>query len=189
MRLGHRKVPISILEGMRVLDIGCGRNKYPGSVGLDHIQLSGVDIVASLEQDLPFDDEDFDAVFANQVLEHVRDIVGLMSEIHRILRPGGILLAHTPYFRSSWAHIDPTHVRSFTVNSMDYFVLGTYCNDGYRFNDRVFSKCEVYLDSDYRSTLMRHILTPIALSRPFRYENSVLSGLYPFEQISYLLTK
>jgi SAM-dependent methyltransferase len=189
MRLGHRKVPTNILEGKRVLDIGCGRNKYPGSVGLDHMPLPGVDVVASLEQVLPFNDGEFDAVFANQVLEHVRDMVGLMAEIHRILRPGGIFLAHTPYFRSSWAHIDPTHVRSFTINSMDFFVVGTYCYEGYRFGDYGFSACEVHLDQDYPSTLMRHLLTPLAIAKPFRYENSMLSMMYPFEQISYLLTK
>jgi SAM-dependent methyltransferase len=189
MRLGHRKVPANILEGRRVLDIGCGRNKHPGSVGLDHMPLPGVDVVASLEQVLPFNDGEFDAVFANQVLEHVRDMVGLMAEIHRILRPGGILLAHVPYFRSSWAHIDPTHVRGSTINSLDFFVAGTYCHEGYRFGDYDFTSREVYLDQDYPSTLLRHVLTPLAIAKPFRYENSILSMMYPFEQISYVLTK
>lgn len=189
MRLGHRKLPANILDGKLVLDIGCGRKKLPGSVGLDHMPLPGVDVVASLEQPLPFEDEEFDAVYANQVLEHVRDMVGLMSEIHRILRPGGIFLAHVPYFRSSWAHIDPTHVRSFTVNTMDFFVKGTYCHEGYRFSDRAFASCEVVLDQDYPSTLMRHLLTPMAVAKPFRYENNLLSSIYPFEQVSYVLTK
>jgi len=189
MPLGHRKVPKNILEGKRVLDIGCGRSKYPGSIGLDHMPLPGVDVVADLGDALPFHDGEFDAVFANQVLEHVRDMVGLMSEIHRVLRLGGILLVHMPYFRSSWAHIDPTHVRSFTINSMDYFVRGTYCHDNYRFGDEAFSEIQVFLDSEYRSTLARRLFTSIALRMPFRFENSFWSALYPFEQISYLLKK
>lgn len=189
MLLGHCKVPENVLEGKRVLDIGCGSSKYPGAVGLDHMPLPGVDVVANLNHVLPFHDGEFDAVFANQVLEHVGNMVGLMSEIHRVLRPGGILLAHMPYFRSSWAHIDPTHVRSFTINSMDYFVRGTYCYDNYRFGDEAFSEIQIFLDSDYRSTLARRLFSSVALRRPFRFENSFWSALYPFEQISYLLIK
>jgi SAM-dependent methyltransferase len=189
VRLGHRKVPTNILEGKRVLDIGCGRNKYPGSVGLDHAPLPGVDVVASLEKRLPFEDAEFDAVLANQVLEHVQDMVGLMAEIHRVLKPGGQLLAHVPYFRSSWAHSDPTHVRGFCIITMDNFVEGTFSFEGWRFHETGFSKIEVFIDNDYPSTLARRVLTPLALRYPFRYENSMLSNLYPFEQLSYLLTK
>lgn len=194
MLLGHRKVPGNVLEGRHILDIGCGSNKYPGAVGLDHMPLPGVDVVANLDHALPFQDGEFDAVFANQVLEHVRGTwwplcLKSIVSFDRGGCQGGVLLAHMPYFRSSWAHIDPTHVRSFTVNSLDYFVTGTYCYEGYRFGDYSFSSCEVYLDNDYPSTLLRHVLTPLAIAKPFRYENSILSMLYPFEQISYLLTK
>lgn len=189
MLLGHRKVPDDTLDGRHVLDLGCGRSKYPGSVGLDHFPLPGVDVVANLDKALPFQDGEFDAVFSNQVLEHIRDLVALVREVHRVLRPGGVFLAHVPYFRSSWAHIDPTHVRCFAINTMDFFVKGTYCYEGYRFGDEGFSSIEVYLDNDYPSTFMRHVLTPLAITKPFRYENSILSMLYPFEQISFLLKK
>jgi len=189
MLLGHRKVQGDTLEGKRVLDIGCGRSKYPGSIGLDQMPLPGVDVVANLDHALPFSDGEFEAVFANQVLEHVRDLVALVREVHRVLQPGGVFLVHVPYFRSSWAHIDPTHVRSFTINSMDYFVRGTYCHDNYRFMDEAFSEIQIFLDSDYRSTLARRFFSSVALRRPFWFENSFWSAYYPFEQISYLLKK
>ena len=46
-------------------------------------------------QALPFADERFEAVIANQVLYHVPDRERAMSEIRRVLRPGGRLYAAT----------------------------------------------------------------------------------------------
>jgi SAM-dependent methyltransferase len=189
MFLIHRKIPQEIFQGKQILDIGCGRNKLPGAVGLDHNAYEGVDIVANLEQPLPVTDSEYDLVFANQVLEHVDNLIELVYEAYRILKPGGVFLIHVPYFRSSWAHIDPTHVRSFTINSMDYFVKGTYCYENYRFRDIAFDKIEVFLDNDYKSTMARRLFSSKALKDPFKFENSFWSNFYPFEQISYLMTK
>jgi SAM-dependent methyltransferase len=189
MIFAHRKLPSGLLASKKVLDIGCGRKKLSGAIGVDRERLRGVDVVADLNDGLPFGDGEFDAVHADQVLEHVRDLVSLVYEVHRILRPGGVFLAHVPYFRSSWAHIDPTHVRSFTINSMDYFVRGTFCYEGYRFRQESFSKVEVFLDTSYPSTLGRRFFSTWALRAPFRFENSPWSALFAFEQISYLLHK
>ncbi|HHT9138680.1 MAG TPA: class I SAM-dependent methyltransferase [Candidatus Wunengus sp. YC60] len=189
MPFKHKKMPTHLMKDKKILDIGCGRHKLVGSIGLDQYPFDGVDIVHDLNNPLPFEDEEFDAVFANQLLEHVENMVVLVYEIHRILKPGGIFLAHVPYFRSSWAHIDPTHVRSFTINSMDYFVKGTYFYENYRFRNEAFQKIEVFIDNDYSSTILRRFFTQMALKNPFKYENSILSILFRFEQISYLLIK
>lgn len=187
--LEHKKIPANIFAGKRVLDIGCGRNKLPGATGLDQNAYAGVDIVSDLESLLPVGNEEFDLVFANQVLEHVRDLTQLLVEVHRILKPGGQLLAHVPYFRSSWAHIDPTHLRSFTLDSLDYYVRGTWLFDTYRFSDSSYSRIEKFLDTEYPSTLPRRLFSSAALRYPIRFENSAFSFVFPFEQLSFLLTK
>lgn len=186
--LRHAKFDPSMMKG-RILDIGCGRKKLPGSVGLDCRAHPGVDIVADLNEKLPIETGSYDVVHADQVLEHVQNMIPLMEEIWRILAPNGILVAHTPYFRSNWAHIDPTHVRGFTINTLDYFVKDTLYNDGYSFGENNFSKKEVYLDTDYRSDPFRIFFSNLALRWPARFENSLLSFLYPFQQITYVLTK
>ena len=185
----HKKLPLNFLEGKRILDIGCGRSKLKGSIGLDCNPYDGVDVLANLEEPLPLPDASFDCVYANQVLEHVRELIPLILEIHRILKPGGFLLAHVPYFRSSWAHIDPTHVRSFTLDSLDYFVRDTWYYNLYRFSDISFSSIEKYLDSDYPSTFNRKIFTTLALRNSSKYENSFLSFVAPFEQLTFILKK
>jgi SAM-dependent methyltransferase len=185
----HARLDTDLFDGKRILDIGCGRKKLAGAVGLDRYPLPGVDVVADLEGGLPFPAESFDAVSANQVLEHVRDLVGLVHEVHRVLRPGGVLVAHVPYFRSSWAHIDPTHVRSFTIRTMDYFVTGTDCHRDFRFGEAAFRRMEVILDNDFRPRVVRALFAWLALRHPVRFENSFLSNLFVFQQLTYVLEK
>ena len=43
--------------------------------------------------DIPYDDNSFDYVFSHGVLHHIPDIRRAQSEIHRVLRPGGVLVA------------------------------------------------------------------------------------------------
>jgi SAM-dependent methyltransferase len=185
----HKKAPLHIIRSGLVLDLGCGKNKTPGAVGLDSRQFPGVDIVADLEGPLPIDDNTYDVVYANQVFEHVTNLVGLMHEIHRVLKPGGKLLAQVPYFRSAWAHCDITHVRCFTTESMDIFIAGSFHQTGYTLSDMTFSAKEVFLDTEYKSTLARRVFSSLALWRSYWFENSALSFLYPFEQLTFLLTK
>ena len=177
------------MEGKSVIDLGCGRNKLPGAIGVDLLDLPGVDYVVDLSERLPFDDESFDIVYSNQVLEHVPDLIGLVAESHRLLRPGGILLAHVPYFRSSWSAVDPTHVRQFSISSMNYFVDGLYEHKHYRFIEQSFSSIECYLDYNYPRSPLRWLFTKLALKWPNRFENSLLSFLYPFQSLTFVLVK
>lgn len=48
---------------------------------------------------LPFDDASFDGVIVQAVLEHVVDPYRCVEEIHRVLRPGGLVYAETPFMQ------------------------------------------------------------------------------------------
>ena len=102
------------LENVRLLlELGCGEGVLGERIkkesdcdvyGLD-ISLSGVNLakkrgiiahVSDLNERLPYQDNFFDLIFSDQVLEHVYQTDSLMSEIFRILKPGGTLITITP---------------------------------------------------------------------------------------------
>lgn len=47
---------------------------------------------------IPFEDNHFDFALCNHVLEHVRDDIQAMSEIRRVLKPGGFAILQVPFF-------------------------------------------------------------------------------------------
>ncbi len=114
----------------RVLEVGCGTKKTPGTVGLDLLPLPGVDIVHNMEEfPWPVEAGAFDEVRCFHVLEHVIDICGVMDELHRVTRPGGRCHIVVPYFARYSAFKDPTHRRFCTFESFNYFVEGTKDRD------------------------------------------------------------
>jgi len=179
----------SRIENLKVLDIGCGRTTLKNAVGLDQTKYPNVDIVADLNKKLPIESETFDVVHANQVLEHVENLPSLMDEIFRILKKDGIFVAHVPYFRSKWAVVDPTHIRFFCINTLDYFVKNNWISDTYRFSDNLFSKKEVILDTNEKTTWLENLIIKIALRRPDKFENSVWSNIFIFKELTFVLTK
>ena len=87
------------------LDLGCGRNKLVGFLGVDRYFGLGVDVLAMAEY-LPFRPNTFIRIRASHTLEHVDNFAATMREAHRVLRPNGTLDAvvplgmdHNPYHR------------------------------------------------------------------------------------------
>ena len=69
---------------------------------------------------LPFADGSFDLVVCTETLEHVRDLQLLLSEIRRVLEPGGRLAVTTPAHRRLMATPDPLspHLRFLTKRTL-----------------------------------------------------------------------
>jgi SAM-dependent methyltransferase len=94
---------------MKKLDIGCGRNKLEGSVGLDVVALDGVDVVHDLNCfPYPFPENTFDYVRVIHVIEHLQSIIKTMAEIHRIAKPDAEVDIVTPHHTDSSSWQDPT---------------------------------------------------------------------------------
>jgi SAM-dependent methyltransferase len=120
----------------RALDLGCGDGRLTSE--LDATELTAADVspvaleraarrlpgarIVELEPDaaLPFDDGSFDLVLCAETIEHVRDVQLLLSEIRRVLRPGGTLALTTPANLPLGRRPDPLspHLRFFTRRSL-----------------------------------------------------------------------
>jgi len=109
-------------SGERILDIGCGDGYMLGKLKDKFGELYGLDIAPSrlraaetkikklypleaskfkfiegnVDQSLPFPDNFFDAIICIAVMEHVYDIFSLVKEMHRVLKPGGYVVAEVP---------------------------------------------------------------------------------------------
>ena len=110
---------------MKILDIGCGRHKTPGAIGLDSNPRSDADVIHDLDRvPYPFPDDEFDLIVGNQVVEHVSDVLALMAELHRIAKPGALIRLDTPHYSDVASYTDPTHKRHLTTESFAYFTGG-----------------------------------------------------------------
>jgi SAM-dependent methyltransferase len=104
-------------KSVRVLDYGCGagqivqelRKKNINAFGCDvfyeggdfskflDAELVGDRIIRRIEENIiPFEDASFDFVINNQVMEHVENLDDVLAEIHRVLKPGGLILSLFP---------------------------------------------------------------------------------------------
>ena len=122
-------IPAGIDEGSethraekKILDVGCGRNKYPGAIGMDYNPRTDADVIHDLGViPYPFPDNEFDEVISRHVIEHVPDVMAFMAELHRITKPGGRIKLVAPHYTNpDWA-TDPTHRNHLNSYSFRHF--------------------------------------------------------------------
>ncbi len=111
-----------------IINLGCGAVRIPGSIGVDRVAISDfVDVVHDLDKvPYPFKNNSVDEIHFYHVLEHLQQPIKKMEELHRILKPGGIIYLRVPHFSSMGAFSDITHVRPFGFTSFDCFKKDDY---------------------------------------------------------------
>jgi len=116
----------------KILDLGCGKNKHQiekaAVTGVDIDPESGADIIHNLNE-FPwlFDDDEFDEVICQDILEHLDDLPSAMLEIRRISKKGSLIKIRTPHYSSYYAYNDPTHKHYF-----GYYAFDCFCDSGFR---------------------------------------------------------
>lgn len=124
------------VPGLIRIDIGCGKNKQPGFIGIDQFPMPGVDILIDLSKKGPwmfddleqpnkefvdnlsqnfaipmFPDNSVDEVFCSHFIEHLerRERVAFMNELYRVMKPGAKAMFIAPHWASNRAYGDMTH--------------------------------------------------------------------------------
>ena len=159
-------------------------------INVDYYNRDNADLIADLENDLPYANESIDFIYSDNVFEHIKNLLGLIKECHRVLKKGGVLALKVPYFKSRHSYVDPTHCNFFTLQSMDYYCAGTIFNKYYKFFNEVFAELEIFIDpQEEKKGFLRKLVEKYALRNPHQYENSILSTLIVFNNIVYVLRK
>jgi len=133
------------VSGRRILDAGCGSGPLTAALRAKGAVVSGFDAsaamvdlarrrlgddadvnVATLGAPLPFADAEFDDVVASLVLHYLEDWAGALSELRRVLKPGGRLLVSVNH-PAAYAVVYP---------DADYFAVTKYSED-YTFDGQV----------------------------------------------------
>lgn len=134
----------------RILDIGCGRGLFLDIMAKDGWAVTGYEFdqksasyavnnygleVYSGALKNKFEDESFDVVNINHVLEHLEDPDETLSECHRVLRKGGLLVVAVPnidslqakFGKSNWFQLDlPCHLFHFSTQSLVSLIEKNY---------------------------------------------------------------
>jgi SAM-dependent methyltransferase len=127
-----------------LLEVGCGEGR-----GIEYLtphisRYSAIDKIESAVLDLkkryptgnfisgnlpplPYPDAAFDSVVSFQVIEHIQDDGKFLREIHRVLRPGGVVLVTTPNRPMSLSR-NPWHIREYTAAELTDLARTVFAN-------------------------------------------------------------
>jgi SAM-dependent methyltransferase len=131
-----------------LLDIGSKNRRYDALLAGT---VTAVDLVAdttknvayaNLDEQLPFPEASFDGVLCIEVLEYVHDIQHAFSELRRVLKPGGILIASIPFLyheHGDWARYTPRAMGDYAAH-FSSVELKTFGNGWTVISDAVLKK-------------------------------------------------
>ncbi len=171
------------------LDLGCGNRKREGTIGIDCNPKTCADVIHDLNIfPYPFEGSSFDEIYADNVLEHLDDLIKVLEELYRIAKPNALIRVDVPYFRAKWAYIDLTHKHFFTSESFTYFDPSHVHNRLFPYSEAKFKVERVVFNERIEEKgfigAIKRLIKKIADRSPKRYEDT-LSHLFPLDEITF----
>lgn len=90
-KIGPQKIILNLGSGVKIIN--------QDVINIDFYPFANVDIVADIS-DLPIDSNSIDAIINESVLEHIGQPEKIVSEMHRLLKPGGYIYLSVPFIVS-----------------------------------------------------------------------------------------
>lgn len=116
------------------LDIGCGKNKREGFIGVDQFNIPGVDLLLNVVERYdaghfkawPWPDSTVEEVNCTHFIEHLTNFNGkwervhFFNELYRVMKPGAKCTLIFPHWSSNRYYGDPTHCEPFSEMGFYY---------------------------------------------------------------------
>jgi predicted SAM-dependent methyltransferase len=117
---------MSVEVAVRRLHWGCGRSVASGWINADRVAREGVDIACDIRDGLPLASGTLDYAFSMHALQEVPlpDLVPVLEELRRVLRPGGVLRLCLPDLDKGIAAYQRGDASHFLVPDEDASSLG-----------------------------------------------------------------
>lgn len=102
------------------LNLGSAERHFDGFKSVDIVPPA--DYVTDLSKPWPWEDSSVDEVIALNIIEHIEDRIHFMNELHRVMKPGAVVVIEVPSaVKGSGFAQDPTHKSMWCMNSFQYF--------------------------------------------------------------------
>jgi predicted SAM-dependent methyltransferase len=168
-------------EKYQKIELGCGKRKNDGWLGVDIRKTPLVDIVMDLDQmnwELP--SNHFKIVRALDIFEHLNNPINFMEEIWRICKNGAIVIIRGPH-KSSLNWDDPTHKRLMGRYVFEHFITQS--------EKSITTKAKFkIIRINYTFDNFNKIFGNFFVKRwPFLYEHGFPSRIFPAENIEFVL--
>jgi SAM-dependent methyltransferase len=149
----RRITALNLPQGAKVLDAPCGDGEVSLELAKLGLEVSAVDMVdelvpaarqalagrfhiADISRTLPWPDATFDLIACIEGIEHLEDAFAFLGEMHRLLKPSGILLITTPnvlflrsrmrFFASGFYNCDPRPLDESARHPLHHIGLRTF---------------------------------------------------------------
>lgn len=158
-------------KAARILDVGCGTGPYWALrpdlnwLGIDIYPSSNANYVIEPNGTFPIEKNSIDYVLCTQVLEHVQNPKLSISEIFRVLKPGGIAIVNMPFIYPFHGMPDDsrrwtTTELSFEFRDFEVIELGTIGGIGSSLVTLWLNFCEYKLVQTTLGKLVKIVVTP-----------------------------
>lgn len=172
-------------QSKKILHIGCGMSKKPGSIGIDINPKSHADIVHDLDKfPYPFPKNHFDQIIAEHILEHLENLSRVMEELHKISKNGARIYISSCHFSSVDAFTDPTHKHFITSRTFDYYIPGTDLSK-FNYSNVIFKKIKTWVGPQTPNPFLKPLLWLI--NKYLIYYEKRFAFIFPVGNISFEL--
>ena len=164
-------------------NLGCDRDYRDGWHNVDHRDTVKADERVNLDEiPWPWDDNRFDHVLMDNVIEHLNNRLQALEELKRIVEPRGSIVLRFPHWNSSGHYSDPTHTKTLTHKTFrhdlvsDLFVVDSVDCTRVRFGRALPKSVALWL-ADHIGHIVSEVEVILSVQDPVSKSNTTPKNL------------